>query len=257
MKYKLYNQNDYGSVPYPAPGYENATVKSGGCGAVCAAMLVENLTGEPFPPERAAAYAIGAGARVSGGTDMRKLAKSLGQSFGLTVEMSDKVSRLTACLSSGGMAIANAGGDRQGYKGVFSNGGHYVAVFGLSGGQLIIGDPGLYSGKYDKPYRKTVTVSTGLCYAEAEVLDRDCANRSPRYYLFAKEEEEVTQEQFESMMESYLAQRGREEASAWAAREIERAKAAGITDGARPRAFATREEVMAMVLRAQEGGKQA
>lgn len=255
-KYKLYNQNDYGSVPYPAPGYETATVKSGGCGAVCASMLVENLTGEAFPPERAAAYAIETGARVSGGTDMVKLSACLGRDFALGAETSDNVSKLLLCLQSGGMAIANTGGDRQGYKGVFSDAGHYVAVLGIKAGELVIGDPGLYGGKYDKPYRASVTVSDGLCCAPPEVLDADCANRSPRYYLFKREgEENMTQEQFNSMMEAYLAQRGREEASDWAEPEIEKAKSAGVTDGSRPKAFATREEVMAMIIRAGDANE--
>lgn len=76
---------------------------------------------------------------------------------------------------------------------------------------------------------------------------------TPERFMAAwKEEEEVTQEQFNSMMEAYLAQRGREEASDWAGPEIEKAKSAGVTDGSRPKAFATREEVMAMIIRAGE-----
>ena len=40
--------------------------------------------------------------------------------------------------------------------------------------------------------------------------------------------------------------------SNWAVEEIEQAKAEGITDGSRPGALATREEVMLMVYRAQK-----
>ena len=38
LKGFLCNQNAYGGLSYPAPGYPSATVKSGGCG-VCAAIL--------------------------------------------------------------------------------------------------------------------------------------------------------------------------------------------------------------------------
>lgn len=253
-KYKLYNQNDYGHVPYPHAAHPKATVKTSGCGVCCASMVVENLTGRLFPPQEAAAYAIENGARVPGGTDMGRLAKCLCRTFGLKVKTSDRVSELVAHLKANGVSIVNTGGDRSGHKGVFSNGGHYLTVLGINGGELIIGDPGLYDGKYDKPYRKAVTVSGKVCLAAPAVLDEDCKNRSPRYYLFKREgEENMTQEQFNSMMEAYLAQRGREEASGWAESEIEKAKSADVTDGSRPKAFATREEVMAMIVRAGAG----
>lgn len=67
-----------------------------------------------------------------------------------------------------------------------------------------------------------------------------------------EEEEEVTQEQFDKMIEDYLARREKLAASAWALPELEKAKAAGITDGSSPRGLATREEVIAMVIRSMK-----
>ena len=64
------------------------------------------------------------------------------------------------------------------------------------------------------------------------------------------EDEEMTQEQFDKMMDTYLAKRAQEPCSAWAKPELAEAKQKGITDGTSPKAFATREEVAAMVLRA-------
>lgn len=63
-------------------------------------------------------------------------------------------------------------------------------------------------------------------------------------------EDEMTQEQFDKMMDAWLAKREKMATSAWAVKELGEAKAKGITDGTKPRAFATREEVAAMVLRA-------
>ena len=63
-------------------------------------------------------------------------------------------------------------------------------------------------------------------------------------------EEEMTQEQFNKMMDAYLQSLGKKSASAWAVKELSEAKQKGITDGARPQAFATREEVVAMITRA-------
>lgn len=64
------------------------------------------------------------------------------------------------------------------------------------------------------------------------------------------EDEEVTQEQFDKMMDDYIARKGKLPASAWAKDELAEAKKKGITDGKRPRDFVTREEAAAMVVRA-------
>ena len=63
-------------------------------------------------------------------------------------------------------------------------------------------------------------------------------------------EEEMTQEQFDKMMDNYLSNRAKMPASAWAKAELAEGKQKGITDGTSPRSFATREEVVAMIVRA-------
>ena len=58
-----------------------------------------------------------------------------------------------------------------------------------------------------------------------------------------------------SFIQSYadwLRRQGEQSADGWAVPLLERAKAAGITDGTRPRSFATRQEAAAMVLAAQK-----
>lgn len=67
-----------------------------------------------------------------------------------------------------------------------------------------------------------------------------------------EEVEEVTQEQFNQMMEVYLAERNKKSASDWAKTEIEKGISEGITDGTMPQGFATREQVIAMILRSKE-----
>lgn len=67
-----------------------------------------------------------------------------------------------------------------------------------------------------------------------------------------EEVEEVTQEQFNQMMEVYLAERNKKSASDWAKTEIEKGISEGITDGTMPQGFATREQVVAMILRSKE-----
>lgn len=61
-------------------------------------------------------------------------------------------------------------------------------------------------------------------------------------------EEEMTQEQFDVMLENWMARKAQEQADQpWEQTAIAKAQAAGISDGQRPRAGATRVEVMAMV----------
>ena len=68
-----------------------------------------------------------------------------------------------------------------------------------------------------------------------------------------KEEAEMTQEEFNKFMENYLAEREKLPVSGWAEKEFEKAREVGITDGTMPRAFATREQVAAMILRGGRG----
>ena len=62
--------------------------------------------------------------------------------------------------------------------------------------------------------------------------------------------EEMTQEQFDNMLADWLVRRAAEPASSWS--RMEEAKAAGLTDGSRPRSYATREEVATMLAAAMD-----
>ena len=63
----------------------------------------------------------------------------------------------------------------------------------------------------------------------------------------AMEEENVTQEQFNKMMETYLTGRTKLTISDWAKEPVRQAVEKGITDGTSPQGFATRQEVAAMI----------
>ncbi len=64
--------------------------------------------------------------------------------------------------------------------------------------------------------------------------------------------EDMTQGQFDSMMEDWLQRQGEKPVSGWAEKLLAEAKARGITDGTRPQAFATRQEVALMVSAAKK-----
>ena len=67
-------------------------------------------------------------------------------------------------------------------------------------------------------------------------------------YSNVEEDDTMTQEQFDAMLENWMARKAQEQADQpWEKNTLEKAMAAGISDGQRPRALATRVEVMAMV----------
>lgn len=216
-----YNQRDYANVPYPHAAHPNATVKSGGCGVVCASMVVEAFHGDgTFPPDKSAKFALACGARASTGTDMQVLGKEIAASYRLTYATTSDENVLRDHLKHGGWAIANIGGDRSGYKAVFCTTGHYVVVRGLTtDGRAIVWDPDYYNGKFQINGRAS---KTELHYPDVLVsldnLGKDTANRSPNYYLFQAKKEDKPVE-------------NKNEPSAWAKESVEKAVKKGVLLG--------------------------
>lgn len=62
-----------------------------------------------------------------------------------------------------------------------------------------------------------------------------------------EEDEDMTQEQFDAFMENWLQRQAEKPVSEWAEKLLDEAMGRGITDGLRPQAFATRQEVALMV----------
>ena len=73
----------------------------------------------------------------------------------------------------------------------------------------------------------------------------------PKPYLNADfEENEMTQEQFDKMLEDYYSRKAKQGVSLGLTKELAEAKQAGITDGTRPQANCSRQEAAVMCLRA-------
>ena len=151
-------------------------------------MIVETLLGQKFPPVTAAAYAIANDARAASGTDMGILGKALERDFNLRRTTTNDMNVMVGMVKEGALAVINVGGNRGSYKGVFSDGGHYIIALGVADdGRLILADPYLYSGKYDTDRRAArVKVVDDLVYAAPETAHIDADNRNPRYTIFAR-----------------------------------------------------------------------
>lgn len=190
---KIFNQNDYPHIPYPSPELPGATVKSGGCGVVCMMIILANMAGIEISAEEAAQYAINRGARVSGGTDMGVLCRNLVKDYGFMLEITSDTEKMTKHVARKGWAVANVSGDRPGYTGVYSNGGHYVLVAGGTKEKLVVLDPAWYVGKFTKAGRagKVLDIGGGVTSCAAAVLADDTQTRRPAYYLLSKKGFEV------------------------------------------------------------------
>lgn len=72
---------------------------------------------------------------------------------------------------------------------------------------------------------------------------------TPEKFKETWEVEEVTQDEFNKKMDVWLSQQAAKTVSDWATNDWEKAVESGITDGTSPQSFATREQVVSMIMR--------
>ena len=167
---------------------KNTTVRSSGCGLCSAVMVADRLLPNcNFGLIDALELSYSVEANHKRGTDYKRFAPAFAEKMGLKLEMTNDEERLLYCLRTGGAAVALIGGDREGHIGVFSHGGHYVAVIAEEeDGRLAILDPSYKENKYEEEGRQgKVELKYGVvALCDLQVLAEDCANKSPRYSLF-------------------------------------------------------------------------
>jgi len=126
---------------------QTTTIKSSGCGLCCAVMVAKNLIPDcNFEIEDAIKLSYESEANAYIGTNYKFFAPAFSQKFNLEYESTCDIERLKDWLGSGGIAVANVGGDREGYTGVFSKKGHYITVINLENGasfDLVDGEPSI------------------------------------------------------------------------------------------------------------------
>lgn len=187
------NQLEYEQIPYEhnldnggAPP-ERSNVAAAGCGPCCLCMMVDNLTVKHLDLQECLDLSVKWKANRKPGTDLKILGPVVAEKFDLDFSVTDDIQEMAEHIRRGGMAAANSGGDREGYTGVFSHGGHYIAVISVDGDEACILDPSYKKGKYEEEARQgKVRVSEPFAYCSLEVLAKDCENRSPAYYLFKR-----------------------------------------------------------------------
>lgn len=143
-----YNQTDsrWKNHPYTAPGYENATVGSSGCGPTCAAMVVSS-TKEIIRPDTMCDISKQNGYRVPGGTS-DGLFSYVAQRWGLEMKRVYSSYEAHQACKEGYFVVICCG------AGLWTTGGHYILAVGANGNDIEIYDPYLYAGKFDRNGRQ-------------------------------------------------------------------------------------------------------
>lgn len=190
---KYLNQLEYPDLPYPTDVSHpdspmvRASVREAGCGLCCLAMMADRLTAGTLSLRRLISLSEKHGANLRPGTDMKILGPVVAGLLGLDFSVTNSARTAAGCLKNGGSVIANTGGDREGYTGVFSHGGHYILLVSAKGSSFCVLDPSLKPGKYDGPGREgRVTVDWPFAWCSLELLSRETENRNPGFYMFSR-----------------------------------------------------------------------
>ena len=174
------------NVAHGGAGTHN-TVAAAGCGLCSLCMIVDNMTFNHLGLEECLNMSYEFGANKEPGTDLKILGAAVAEKYGLGFSITSDREILRKHLQDGGMAVANSGGDREGYTGVFTHGGHYIVVVSIKGDEVCILDPSTKDSKYDEEGRKgKVREALPFVYCSLDVLAKDCENRNPSYYLFSR-----------------------------------------------------------------------
>lgn len=187
------NQLEYGHLKYDhnmangGPPEGRNTVRTSGCGLCCASMVVDQLTDKELPIEECVRLSEENGANLKIGTSMDVLGKIVAEKYDLDFSYTNDIRRAIAHLKRGGRVIALVGGDRDGYVGLFTKGGHFILLLSYDGEEFCILDPSLTDTKFEVEGRVgRARVDKPFVYATKDEMILAAKEKSPRYYLFSR-----------------------------------------------------------------------
>jgi hypothetical protein len=136
-----YKQGDsrWAKVPYTSCGNKSQTIKSSGCGIVCAAMIVAAWRDPKATPPAMAELAVKNGYRTKASGTAWAFFPFLAKKYGLQcVQTSGKygLPAVRAALKKGALVVCSMG------PGYFTTVGHYILAWADDGKNLIVNNPG-------------------------------------------------------------------------------------------------------------------
>lgn len=162
-----YNQADsrWANHPYPSKALPNATIKSGGCGVTCAAMVVSSAR-ETIRPDKMGDIARSNGYRPNGGTAWSFFDYVAKRWNFKTRSVKSSYEALQACKDGYFVVILCS-------EGLWTTGGHYILAVGASGDKIEIYDPYLYNGKFNRYNRKNkVELKGNSCWVQIDTFKK-------------------------------------------------------------------------------------
>lgn len=205
IDYKQYDSR-WASRAYNGPGERDKTIKSSGCGPTCAAMVIATLADKAVTPADTCAWSVAHGYKYANqGTAYGYFVPQLA-AYGIECRqlLSSRIinqpnhavhTQVKGYLAQGYWVIALMG------PGTWTTGGHYVLVWDWDD-KVRINDPNsIRSAKLNG--------------------DPDTFQREVRMYWlvdardYNREDDDMTQDQFDQMMNNYLSRLAQEPAKNW------------------------------------------
>ncbi len=194
MKYVC--QLDYEHVPYRTNVLNDAVsevdkvrnVRKSGCGLCSIIMILDGLLGVSLSVEDCVKISEGCLANHAVGTDMSVLAPVIAQKYDLNYVQSSDVNEAINHLQNGGQIVAHVGVPEGKSLGLFTKGGHYVALISTDGKEFCILDPSYNEEKFTIPERVgRVDVSHApFLYCDVHVFDSETKPNRVKYHMFSR-----------------------------------------------------------------------
>lgn len=245
--YYLQTDARWKNLPYRAKG-ENTTIGGSGCGPTSAAMLIETITGKTYTPKDACNWSMSHGYKALNQGTYYGYFKPQFAEFGIECEMlnmintygkpnHDNHTKAFNLLKKGYYIIACMG------PGTWTKSGHFVVVW-WEDGKVRINDPASTNNARlnGDPYTFKSQVKYYWWINPASYKGKEPI----------EEDEDMTQETFNGLMNNYLAELAKKpadwdkDAIQWAS---ENGLLAGDSNGLRPKSYVTRGELATILQR--------
>lgn len=162
--------------PYTSIGKASQTIGTSGCGPTSAAMVVSTIKGVVYPDTMGDLYVSHGFRSPNDGTYLSAF-KWTANYYGIEYSQTTNLDTAVEYLRQGYKIVASCG------NGLFTTGGHLIAIMGIDGDTLIIHDPYLYNGKFDSYGRSgkvTVSGTTVYCSISNYRTYANCSN----YFMY-------------------------------------------------------------------------
>lgn len=258
----IYYQTDsrWRNNDYSATGETN-TIGKAGCGPTSMAMVLATWKDDKITPAVTALWSKVHGYKVCNQGTAYSFFKAIGKIYGITAsqlnasnlrgmtaaESAPYHAKALAAIQSGDLVVCCMG------KGNWTKGGHFILWYGYEGGKVYINDPAS---------AKAARTCAELALLQGEVKyyfvckNPNTATTTAATTATTKEEKELTQEQFNTMMGVWLKQQSAQTPSAWSAQARTAVEAAGLITGdaegnRQYKSFVTREQLAVILARLQ------